>query len=121
MTSYRSALSSAQNRLNAAIAPIRSLIPHSGEIGTIERDGYDSVRNLLTNFHADLSKFKNVQLCYKLKDSLNLGGLNNHIPEELGTHLFLTRLSKERWQGNNPDRLRLTNSIKFHWLAVSKQ
>lgn len=87
----------------------------------IERDGYDSVRNLLTNFHADVSKSKNVQLCYKLKDSLNLEGLNNYIPEELGTHLFLTKLSKERWQGNNPDRLRLTNSIKFHWLAVSKQ
>ena len=91
----------------------------------IERDGYDSVRNLLTNFHADLSKFKNVQPMHNLNNTLNLEGLNNYVPEELGTHLFLTRLSKERWQGNNPGRsedgLWLSNSIKFHWLAVSKQ
>lgn len=90
----------------------------------IERDGYDPVRNLLTNFHADLSKFKNVQPQY-LNNSLDLKGLNNYVPEELSTHLFLTGLSKERWQGNNPGRsadgLRLSNSIKFHWLAVSKQ
>ena len=91
----------------------------------IERDGYDSVRNLLTNFHADLSKFKNVQPLYKLNNSLDLEGLNNYVPEELKTYLFLTRLSKERWQDNNPghpeDGLWLSNSIKFHWLAVSKQ
>ena len=60
----------------------------------IERDGYDSVRNLLTNFHADVSKFKNAQLCYKLKDSLNLGELNNYIPEELGTHLFFNEIEQ---------------------------
>ncbi|MYB95192.1 hypothetical protein F4054_04455 [Candidatus Poribacteria bacterium] len=35
MTSYRRALSSAQNKLNAAIDPIRNLVPHSGEIGTL--------------------------------------------------------------------------------------
>ena len=35
MTSYRRALSSAQNKLNAAINPIRNLVPHSGEIGTL--------------------------------------------------------------------------------------
>ena len=91
----------------------------------IERDGYDSVRSLLTNFHADLSKIKNVQPLYKLNNSLDLEGLNNYVPEELRTHLFLTRLSKEGWQGNNPGRseegLWLSNSIKFHWLAVFKQ
>lgn len=42
MTSYRSALSSAQNRLNAAIAPIRNLIPHSGEIGTLVEQQFRS-------------------------------------------------------------------------------
>ena len=35
MTSYRRALSSAQNKLNAAINPIRNLVAHSGEIGTL--------------------------------------------------------------------------------------
>lgn len=35
MNSYRRALSSAQGKLNAAIDPIRSLIPHSCEIGTL--------------------------------------------------------------------------------------
>ena len=91
----------------------------------IERDGYDSVRNLLTNFHADLSKIKNVQPLCQLNNSLDLEGLNNYVPEELKTYLFLTRLSKERWQNNNQGRsedgLWLSNSIKFHWLAVSKQ
>ena len=91
----------------------------------IERDNYNPVRDFLQNFYDDLSKFKNVQLCYKLKDSLNLERLNNYIPEELRTHLFLTKLSKEEWQGNNPGRsehgLWLSNNIKFHWLAVSKQ
>ena len=35
MTSYRRALSSVQDRLNSAIDPIRCLVPHSGEKGTL--------------------------------------------------------------------------------------
>ena len=42
MTSYRRALSVAQNKINAAIAPIRSLIPHSGEIGTLVEKQFQS-------------------------------------------------------------------------------
>ena len=91
----------------------------------IERDGYAPVRNILENFHADLRKFKNVQTHCKFNDSLDLERINNHVPEELRTYLFLTRLSKERWQCNNSGRsedgLWLSNNIKFHWLAVSKQ
>lgn len=91
----------------------------------IERDGYSPVKNLLTNFHSDLSQFNNVQTHCEFNDSLDLGRINNHVPEDLRTYLFLTRLSKEQWQRNNPrrseDGLWLSNSIKFHWLAVSKQ
>lgn len=39
---YRRALSSAQNKLNAAIDPIRSLIPHSGEIGSLVEQQFRS-------------------------------------------------------------------------------
>ena len=91
----------------------------------IERDEYAPVKNLLTNFYSHLSQFNNVQTHRKFNDSLDLKRINNHIPEELRTHLFLTSLSKERWQRNNLGRpengLWLSNSIKFHWLAVSKQ
>ena len=91
----------------------------------IERDGYAPVKNLLTNLCFHLSQFNNVQTHRKFNDSLDLKRINNHVPEELRTHLFLASLSKERWQRNNLGRsengLWLSNSIKFHWLAVSKQ
>ncbi|MCY4401646.1 MAG: hypothetical protein OXD54_03640 [Candidatus Poribacteria bacterium] len=35
MSPYRKVLSSAQNKLNEAFEPIRNIIPHSGEIGTL--------------------------------------------------------------------------------------
>ena len=91
----------------------------------IEREGYDQVEELLTKIHSDLSQFNKVQTHRKFYDSLNFGKINNHLPEDLRTYLFLTSLSKERWQQNNlgrsKDGLWLATSIKFHWLAVSKQ
>lgn len=91
----------------------------------IERDGYVPTRKLLKTFCFGLSKFNNVQTRHKFNDLLDLGRINNHVPEELRTCLFLTRLSKEQWQQNNlgrsEDGLWLSNTIKFHWLAASKQ
>ena len=90
----------------------------------IERSGYDLVTKLLTDFRLDLSKSSNVRTVYKPDVLLNLRMVNNDIPEELITHLFLTNSSKKCWQQNNSGRsdngLWLSNNIKFQWLAVSK-
>ena len=83
----------------------------------IERDGYAPVKNLLTNFYSDLNQFNNVQTHRKFNDSLDLKRINNHVPEELRAHLFLTSLSKEQWQRNNLGRsengLWLSNNVSL--------
>ena len=79
MDTYRRALSSAQNKLNAAIDPIRSLIRHSGEIGTlIEQQFRSQLVEILPEkigvshgFVMDSSNKKSKQMDIILYDKLN--------------------------------------------------
>ena len=91
----------------------------------IERNGYDPVTNLLTDLHSGLSEFDNVRTFYEQDSRLDLTAINNYVPKELKTYLFLTKSSSKCWEQNNPrcsdTGLWLANKIEFKWLAVSKQ
>lgn len=76
----------------------------------IERYGYKLVMDLLIDFRSDLDGFNNVQTYYSSYEQLEFEDLNNNvnIPDETLEYLRCNWL----W---------MSNHIKFHWLAISKQ
>lgn len=74
---------------------------------------YSNVEKLLRNLNSGLIEFNNIQTHYNAEDNIDIRYLNyGHVPYELIEHLFLRQLHNWLW---------LTDNIKFHWLAISKQ
>ena len=76
----------------------------------IERWGYEIVAKLLRDFHSVLNRFNDVQSYYSCYKKLELKNLNNNVDIPNNEIKYL----RDCW-------LWMSNSIQFHWLAISKQ
>lgn len=85
-----------------------------GALMLIIEKRYSDVEKLLEEFHSKLDEFNNIQTHHTPIDNINIEYLNygGYVPEELIGNLFLRVLNSGLW---------LANSIKFHWLAISKR
>ena len=75
----------------------------------IERYGYALVMNFLTDFRSHLNRLNNVQTYYRHYEKLEFEDLNDNIdiPGDIIERLH------DNW-------LWMSNSLQFHWLAISK-